>query len=315
MALACVISQITSRKRGNTMSKERQAEQMRNGQGFIAALDQSGGSTPKALRLYGVEESDYNTDAEMFDLVHAMRTRIAQAPAFTGDKVLGAILFEMTMDRQMDGKPAATYLWEERGVVPFLKVDKGLADEDNGVQVMKPMPDLDALLDRAVKAGIFGTKMRSVINAANPAGIKAVVAQQFEVAKQILGHGLIPIVEPEVTISISDKAEAEEMLLAEITAQLDALDGDAQVMLKLTLPETDNLYQPLVNHPRVMRVVALSGGYSRDEANARLSRNTGMIASFSRALTEGLSAQQSDDTFNSTIAASIDSICAASVAG
>ncbi|HKL05685.1 MAG TPA: fructose bisphosphate aldolase [Roseovarius sp.] len=297
------------------MSKERQAEQMRNGQGFIAALDQSGGSTPKALRLYGVEESDYNTDAEMFDLVHAMRTRIAQAPAFTGDKVLGAILFEMTMDRQMDGKPAATYLWEERGVVPFLKVDKGLADEDNGVQVMKPMPDLDALLDRAVKAGIFGTKMRSVINAANPAGIKAVVAQQFEVAKQILGHGLIPIVEPEVTISISDKAEAEEMLLAEITAQLDALDGDAQVMLKLTLPETDNLYQPLVNHPRVMRVVALSGGYSRDEANARLSRNTGMIASFSRALTEGLSAQQSDDTFNSTIAASIDSICAASVAG
>jgi len=297
------------------MSKERQAEQMRNGQGFIAALDQSGGSTPKALRLYGVEESDYNTDAEMFDLVHAMRTRIAQAPAFTGDKVLGAILFEMTMDRQMDGKPAATYLWEERGVVPFLKVDKGLADEDNGVQVMKPMPDLDALLERAVKAGIFGTKMRSVINAANPAGIKAVVAQQFEVAKQILGHGLIPIVEPEVTISISDKTEAEEMLLAEITAQLDALDGDAQVMLKLTLPETDNLYQPLVNHPRVMRVVALSGGYSRDEANARLSRNTGMIASFSRALTEGLSAQQSNDAFNSTIAASIDSICAASVAG
>ena len=297
------------------MSKERQAEQMRNGQGFIAALDQSGGSTPKALRLYGVEESDYSSDAEMFDLVHTMRTRIAQAPAFTGDKVLGAILFEMTMDRQMDGKPAATFLWQERGVVPFLKVDKGLADEDNGVQVMKPMPDLDALLDRAVKAGIFGTKMRSVINAANPAGIKAVVAQQFEVAKQILGHGLIPIVEPEVTISISDKTEAEEMLLAEITAQLDALDGDAQVMLKLTLPETDNLYQPLVNHPRVMRVVALSGGYSRDEANARLSRNTGMIASFSRALTEGLSAQQSDDAFNSTIAASIDSICAASVAG
>jgi len=297
------------------MSKERQAEQMRNGQGFIAALDQSGGSTPKALRLYGVEESDYSSDAEMFDLVHTMRTRIAQAPAFTGDKVLGAILFEMTMDRQMDGKPAATFLWQERGVVPFLKVDKGLADEENGVQVMKPMPDLDALLDRAVKAGIFGTKMRSVINAANPEGIKAVVAQQFEVAKQILGHGLIPIVEPEVTISISDKAEAEEILLAEITAQLDALDADAQVMLKLTLPETDNLYQPLVNHSRVMRVVALSGGYSRDEANGRLSRNTGMIASFSRALTEGLSAQQSDDAFNTTIAASINSICAASVAG
>lgn len=297
------------------MSKERQAEQMRNGQGFIAALDQSGGSTPKALRLYGVEEAQYGTDAEMFDLVHAMRTRIAQAPAFTGDKVLGAILFEMTMDREMGGKPAATYLWEDRGVVPFLKVDKGLADEDNGVQMMKPMPDLDALLERAVKAGIFGTKMRSVINAANPAGIKAVVAQQFEVAKQILGHGLIPIIEPEVTISISDKAEAEDMLLAEITAQLDALEADSQVMLKLTLPETDNLYQPLVNHPRVMRVVALSGGYSREEANARLSRNTGMIASFSRALTEGLSAQQSDDEFNTTIAASIASIRAASVAG
>ncbi|NHQ73355.1 fructose bisphosphate aldolase [Roseovarius gahaiensis] len=297
------------------MSKERQAEQMRNGQGFIAALDQSGGSTPKALRLYGVEETQYGTDAEMFDLVHAMRTRIAQAPAFAGDKVLGAILFEMTMDREMGGKPAATYLWEDRGVVPFLKVDKGLADEDNGVQMMKPMPDLDALLERAVKAGIFGTKMRSVINAANPAGIKAVVAQQFEVAKQILGHGLIPIIEPEVTISISDKAEAEDMLLAEITAQLDALEADSQVMLKLTLPETDNLYQPLVNHPRVMRVVALSGGYSREEANARLSRNTGMIASFSRALTEGLSAQQSDDEFNTTIAASIASIRAASVAG
>lgn len=297
------------------MSKERQAEQMRNGQGFIAALDQSGGSTPKALRLYGVEESEYNSDAEMFNMIHAMRARIAQAPAFTGDKVLGAILFEMTMDRKIDGKPSATFLWEDRGVVPFLKVDKGLADEENGAQVMKPMPELDALLERAVKAGVFGTKMRSVINAANPAGIKAVVAQQFEVAKQILGHGLIPIVEPEVTISISDKAEAEEILLTEITAQLDALPDDQQVMLKLTLPETDNLYKPLVDHPRVMRIVALSGGYSRDEANSRLSRNTGMIASFSRALTEGLSAQQSDDEFNATIATSIDSIHQASVAG
>ena len=297
------------------MSKERQAEQMRNGQGFIAALDQSGGSTPKALRLYGVEESEYTSDAEMFDMIHAMRARIAQAPAFTGDKVLGAILFEMTMDRKIDGKPSATFLWEDRGVVPFLKVDKGLADEENGAQVMKPMPELDALLERAVKAGVFGTKMRSVINAADPAGIKAVVAQQFEVAKQILGHGLIPIVEPEVTISISDKAEAENILLTEITAQLDALPDDQQVMLKLTLPETDNLYKPLVDHPRVMRVVALSGGYSRDEANARLSRNTGMIASFSRALTEGLSAQQSDDEFNATIATSIDSIHQASVAG
>ncbi|GGO57970.1 fructose-bisphosphate aldolase, class I [Roseovarius pacificus] len=297
------------------MSKERQAEQMRNGQGFIAALDQSGGSTPKALRLYGVEESEYTSDAEMFDMIHAMRARIAQAPAFTGDKVLGAILFEMTMDRKIDGKPSATFLWEDRGVVPFLKVDKGLADEENGAQAMKPMPELDALLERAVKAGVFGTKMRSVINAANPAGIKAVVAQQFEVAKQILGHGMIPIVEPEVTISISDKAEAEEILLTEITAQLDALPDDQQVMLKLTLPETDNLYKPLVDHPRVMRVVALSGGYSRDEANSRLSRNTGMIASFSRALTEGLSAQQSDDEFNATIATSIDSIHQASVAG
>lgn len=297
------------------MSKERQAEQMRNGQGFIAALDQSGGSTPKALCLYGVEESEYTSDAEMFDMIHAMRARIAQAPAFTGDKVLGAILFEMTMDRKIDGKPSASFLWEDRGVVPFLKVDKGLADEENGAQVMKPMPELDALLERAVKAGVFGTKMRSVINAADPVGIKAVVAQQFEVAKQILGHGLIPIVEPEVTISISDKAEAEDILLAEITAQLDALPDDQQVMLKLTLPETDNLYKPLVDHPRVMRVVALSGGYSRDEANARLSRNTGMIASFSRALTEGLSAQQSDDEFNATIAISIDSIHQASVAG
>lgn len=297
------------------MSKERQAEQMRNGQGFIAALDQSGGSTPKALRLYGVEESEYASDAEMFDMIHAMRARIAQAPAFTGDKVLGAILFEMTMDRKIDGKPSATFLWEDRGVVPFLKVDKGLADEENGAQVMKPMPELDALLERAVKAGVFGTKMRSVINAADPAGIKAVVAQQFEVAKQILSHGLIPIVEPEVTISINDKAEAESILLAEIIAQLDALPDDQQVMLKLTLPETDNLYKPLVDHPRVMRVVALSGGYSRDEANARLSRNTGMIASFSRALTEGLSAQQSDDEFNATIATSIDSIHQASVAG
>ena len=297
------------------MSKERQAEQMRNGQGFIAALDQSGGSTPKALRLYGVEESDYGSEAEMFDLIHAMRARIAQAPDFNGDKILGAILFEMTMDREIAGKPSASYLWEERGVVPFLKVDKGLAAEVDGVQMMKPMPDLDALLQRAVKAGIFGTKMRSVINAADAGGIKAVVGQQFEVARQILGHGLVPIVEPEVTISIADKAQAEEMLLAELTAQLDALPEDKQVMLKLTLPETDNLYHPLVAHPNVMRMVALSGGYSREEANARLGRNAGMIASFSRALTEGLSAQQSDAEFNATIGRSIDSIHRASVSG
>lgn len=294
---------------------EAQAEQMRTGRGFIAALDQSGGSTPKALRLYDVSEDEYDTEEQMFDLVHAMRTRIAQAPDFTGDKVIGAILFEMTMDRQMGGKPTARFMWEDRGVVPFLKVDKGLADERDQVQVMKPMPDLDALLARAVQAGIFGTKMRSVINGASPSGIRAVVSQQFEVGRQILAHGLVPIIEPEVTISIADKAEAEDILLAEITAHLDALPGDAQVMLKLTLPEVANLYRPLVDHPRVMRVVALSGGYSRDEANGRLAQNTGVIASFSRALTEGLSAQQSDDQFNTVIGQSIDGIYQASIAG
>nr|WP_319948787.1 fructose bisphosphate aldolase [uncultured Shimia sp.] len=297
------------------MSNNSQAEQVTSGQGFIAALDQSGGSTPKALGLYGVKDDAYGSEAEMFDLIHAMRARIAKAPAFTGDRVVGAILFEMTMDRDVDGKPTATYLWEDRGVVPFLKVDKGLADEANGVQVMKPMPDLDALLERAVKAGIFGTKMRSVINAANPDGIADVVAQQFEVGKQILGHGLMPIIEPEVTISIADKAAAEDILATEITKQLDALSEDQQVMLKLTLPETSNHYKTLVDHPRVMRVVALSGGYSRDEANTRLSHNAGIIASFSRALTEGLSAQQDDDAFNETIAGTIDSIYKASVAG
>ncbi|RKT30512.1 fructose-bisphosphate aldolase class I [Roseovarius halotolerans] len=297
------------------MSRERQAEQVRNANGFIAALDQSGGSTPKALRLYGIEEDRYSSDAEMFDLIHEMRSRIARAPAFSGDHIIGAILFEMTMERDIDGKPAPDYLWQERGVVPFLKVDKGLADEENGVQLMKPMPDLDALLERAVKAGIFGTKMRSVINAANPEGIKAVVAQQFEVGRQILGHGLVPIIEPEVTISIADKAEAEDILRDAIAAELDALPEDSQVMLKLTLPESANLYAPLIAHPRVMRVVALSGGYARDEANARLARNTGMVASFSRALTEGLSDAQTDDEFNATIGESIRSIYDASVAG
>lgn len=297
------------------MANQAQIDQMTSGAGFIAALDQSGGSTPKALRLYGVEEDAYGSEEEMFDLIHAMRARIATAPAFTGEKVVGAILFEMTMDRKIDGKPTATYMWEERGVVPFLKVDKGLADEENGAQVMKPMPELDALCERAVKAGVFGTKMRSVINAANAQGIAAVVAQQFDIGKQILGHGLMPIIEPEVTISISDKAAAEEILLAEITKQLDALPDDQKIMLKLTLPETANHYQSLVNHPKVMRVVALSGGYSREEANDRLSNNAGMIASFSRALTEGLSAQQSDDEFNATIARSIGTIYDASVAG
>ncbi len=302
-------------KGGPGMTKQAQIEQMTSGAGFIAALDQSGGSTPKALRLYGVEEDQYGSEAEMFDMIHAMRARIAKAPAFSGEKVIGAILFEMTMEREIDGKPTATYMWEERGVVPFLKVDKGLAEEANGVQVMKPMPELDALLGRAVKAGIFGTKMRSVINAANPEGIKAVVAQQFEVGQEILGHGLLPIIEPEVTISIADKAQAEDILRAELVAHLDALPEGQKVMLKLTLPEVANHYKALVDHPKVMRVVALSGGYSREEANDRLSQNTGVIASFSRALTEGLTADQSDADFNDTIAGTIESIYAASVAG
>ncbi|MEX0339576.1 MAG: fructose bisphosphate aldolase [Arenibacterium sp.] len=297
------------------MSDPRQTEQMTSGKGFVAALDQSGGSTPKALKLYGVEESAYDSETEMFDLIHQMRTRIVTAPDFDGGKVVGAILFEQTMDRDVDGTPTAQYLWEKRGVVPFLKIDKGLADEADGVRVMKPMPDLDALLARAVKAGIFGTKMRSVIDSASPSGVKAIVDQQFDVGLQVLGHGLVPIIEPEVTISIADKAEAENLLLAEITRRLDALPDDKQVMLKLTLPEVANLYKPLVDHPRVMRVVALSGGYSREEANTRLSQNTGMIASFSRALTEGLSAQQSDDAFNDMLSGTIDSIYAASVAG
>jgi fructose-bisphosphate aldolase class I len=297
------------------MPNQDQTDLIRNGQGFIAALDQSGGSTPKALRLYGVGEEAYSNEAEMFDLVHAMRARIVQSPAFNGDRVVGAILFEMTMDRQIGGKPSAQFLWEDCGVVPFLKVDKGLAAEDNGCQVMKPMPDLDALLDRAVANGVYGTKMRSVISAANPAGIKAVVEQQFEVGKQILAKGLLPIIEPEVTITIADKSEAEEMLRDVILAHLDALADDQMVMLKLTLPEVDNLYKPLVDHPRVLKVVALSGGYNREEANDRLSRQTGMIASFSRALTEGLSANQTDEQFNAVLDASIQSIRDASVAG
>lgn len=297
------------------MAREQQAQQMRQGEGFIAALDQSGGSTPKALKAYGIEADAYGSEGEMFDLIHAMRARIVQAPAFTGDKVIGAILFEMTMDREIGGKLSARALWENHRVVPFLKVDKGLADEARKVQLMKPMPDLDTLLRRAVAAGIFGTKMRSVIHGADADGIAAVVAQQFEIGRQILAHGLVPIIEPEVNIAAPDKAQAEEMLLAALTRALDALPEGQEVMLKLTLPEHDNLYAPLVAHPKVMRVVALSGGYSRDEANARLARNAGVIASFSRALTEGLSAQQSDADFNTTLAESIDSIHAASVAG
>ncbi|MBL4749344.1 MAG: fructose bisphosphate aldolase [Amylibacter sp.] len=297
------------------MSKSSQTQQMQSGAGFIAALDQSGGSTPKALKLYGVWEDAYENDAQMYDLIHAMRARIATAPAFTGDKVIGAILFEMTMDRQIMGKPTATYLWEERGVVPFLKIDKGLEEEANGVRLMKPIPELDATLKRAVAAGIFGTKMRSVIDAASATGIAAIVAQQFKLGQQILSHGLMPILEPEVTISISDKSKAEELLVAQITKHLDALPEDQQFMLKLSLPNQANIYKPLVDHPRVMRVVALSGGYSRDDANDKLAQNAGIIASFSRALTEGLSADQSDDIFNAVISDTIDSICAASMAG
>ena len=299
----------------NLMVNQQQADKMTTGNGFIAALDQSGGSTPKALRLYGVEESAYSSEEEMFDLIHQMRSRIITSPVFNGDRVLAAILFEQTMDRSIEGKPTATYLWEDTSVVPLLKIDKGLADVENGVQVMKPMPGLDDLLARAAKGGIFGTKERSVIGAANADGIAAVVAQQFEVAKQVLSHGLIPIIEPEVTISISDKAAAEDLLRDEITKNLDALPADQKVMLKLTLPTVANHYRSLVDHPNVMRVVALSGGYSRDDANKMLAENSGVIASFSRALTEGLSAQQSDDEFNATLDTSIQSIHDASVAG
>ena len=292
-----------------------QAERMTSGDGFIAALDQSGGSTPKALRLYGIEEDSYSSDAEMFDLIHEMRSRIVMSPVFGGDRVLAAILFEETMDRDFGDTPAATYLWDEKGVVPFLKIDKGLADPADGVQLMKPIPGLDDLLTRAVEKGIFGTKERSVIGGANPAGIAAIVEQQFELARQVLSHGLIPILEPEVTVTIDDKAAAEDLLLEQIRNHLDDVADDQRVMLKLSLPTVPNHYEPLIRHPRVMRVVALSGGYSRTEANALLAQNTGLIASFSRALTEGLSAQQSDQDFNATLDAAIQSIYDASVAG
>ncbi|NVK47732.1 MAG: fructose bisphosphate aldolase [Rhodobacteraceae bacterium] len=297
------------------MSIQEMTAKMGEGQGFIAALDQSGGSTPKALKLYGVEESEYSGDEEMFDMVHAMRSRIIQSPSFTGDKVIGAILFEMTMDREVGGKPTSLFLWEDKGVVPFLKIDKGLEAEANGVQLMKPMPGLDDLLARAAKLKVFGTKERSVINAANPEGIKAVVDQQFEIGEQVIKAGLMPILEPEVTITIADKAEAEVLLREEILKHLDAMDESKQVMLKLSLPTEANFYKPLVDHPRVLKVVALSGGYGRDEANDILSKNTGMIASFSRALSEGLNAKQSDAEFDATLKAAVDSIQAASIAG
>ncbi len=297
------------------MSKALQTQQIASGQGFIAALDQSGGSTPKALMQYEVAETDYSNDAEMYDLIHEMRARIIKSPAFTGDKVVGAILFEMTMERDIDGTPTADYLWSQRQVVPFLKVDKGLAEIANGVQCLKDMPDLDALLIRAVDKNIFGTKMRSVILEANPKGIQDVVAQQFAIGKQILGHGLMPIIEPEITITMDNKAQAEQMLCDAILAELDGLNDDQQVMLKLSLPDIANQYQPLVNHPKVLKVVALSGGYSRDVANSMLAKNTQMIASFSRALTQGLSAKQSDKAFDDMLAATIDSIYQASIAG
>ena len=290
-----------------------QLNKVSTGQGFIAALDQSGGSTPKALKLYGVEADAYKNDAEMFDLVHAMRSRIVTSPAFDGRRVLGAILFEATMDRQIDGIDAATYLWERKQVVPFLKVDKGLADEADGVQLMKAMPELDALLERAAGKGIFGTKMRSVVNAANEKGIAAVLDQQFAVGQQILAAGLMPILEPEVSIGAADKKEAEALLKDGFLKRLDALPGTSKVMLKLTLPTVDGFFSELVAHPKVVRVVALSGGYARDQANVQLSRNAGIIASFSRALTEGLSAQQSDAEFNAALDKAIESIYQASI--
>lgn len=291
---------------------EQQLQRVRNDDGFIAALDQSGGSTPKALGLYGIADGSWADEEEMFDLMHAMRSRIMMSSAFTGERVLGAILFEMTMDRLVDGVPTASYLWERKNVVPFLKVDKGLADQVDGAQVMKPMPELDALLERAVSAGIFGTKMRSVISSANPAGVSAVVSQQFEVGHQILSAGLVPIIEPEVDIHAPDKAEAEEMLRDAILNELASVDADSPVMLKLTLPEVDGLYDVFVNHDSVARVVALSGGYSREVANERLSRNRGVIASFSRALTEGLAAGQTDAEFDAMLDRSIEGIYQAS---
>jgi fructose-bisphosphate aldolase class I len=291
---------------------EQQLSKVSDADGFVAALDQSGGSTPKALKLYGIEESAYSSESEMFDLIHGMRSRIISSPAFGGNRIVGAILFEMTMDRQIEGQDTAQFLWEQKQVVPFLKVDKGLADEANDAQVMKPIDGLADLLARAVDKGIFGTKMRSVIKMANPAGVKAVVDQQFEIGHQIIEAGLVPIIEPEVDINSAQKAEAEELLRDAIAAHLDQLGSDQTVMLKLTLPETDNFYADLVAHDRVTRVVALSGGYSRDEANARLSRNNGVIASFSRALTEGLSAGQSDAEFDATLEATIQSIFEAS---
>ena len=289
-----------------------QLEQLKNSTGFIAALDQSGGSTPKALKMYGVDENEYSSEDEMYAKVHEMRTRIMTNSNFNSENILGAILFENTMDREVNGKPTAHYLWQEKQVIPILKVDKGLADEENSVQVMKPMPDLGALLDKAVGCGIFGTKMRSVIKSNNAQGIKDVVAQQFEIGKQIIAKGLVPIIEPEVDINSDKKAECEEILRDELLANLNSLGQGENVIFKLTLPETANYYKSCIDHNNVHKVVALSGGYSREEANRRLSENTQMIASFSRALAEGLSAQQSDDEFTQTLGTSISAIVNAS---
>ncbi len=297
------------------MPNEKQADRMTSGKGFIAALDQSGGSTAKALRLYGIEDNAYSSEKEMFDLIHEMRSRIIMSPVFTGDRVLAAILFEQTMDREIAGVPSTTYLWETKGVVPILKIDKGLLEASDDVQLMKPIPGLDELLERAVRKGVFGTKERSVIGGANAEGIAAVIAQQFELAHQVLSHGLVPIIEPEVTISIPDKAQAEDILRDEITKHLESVPAGQRVMLKLSLPTEVNHYRDLVEHPKVMRVLALSGGYSREEADELLAKNTGVIASFSRALTEGLSADQTDQQFNATLDKAIQSIYDASVAG
>ncbi|MBS0642422.1 MAG: fructose bisphosphate aldolase [Acetobacteraceae bacterium] len=294
------------------MSDPKMLEQMSRKNGFIAALDQSGGSTPGALRQYGVAEDSYSGDAQMFELIHEMRVRIMTAPPFNGDKVIGAILFERTMDGEAKGTPVPTYLWKERGVVPFLKVDKGLEAEADGVQMMKPISGLDALLERAGKLGIFGTKMRSVINLPSKSGIAANVAQQFEIGEQICKHGMVPIIEPEVSIKSPDKKGAEAILLEELTRNLDKLPAGRQVMLKLTIPTVDNLFEPLTKHPRIVRVVALSGGYTRADSCVKLAANRGMIASFSRAFTEGLKRSMSDAEFNAALAQSIDEIYRAS---
>ena len=292
---------------------QEQLEFVKNGKGFIAALDQSGGSTPKALALYGVSEDQYSTEEEMYDLIHEMRTRVMTAPSFSSDSIIGAILFEQTMDRKVEGQYTADYLWQQKGVVPFLKVDKGLADEENGVQVMKLIPDLDDVLKRANERNIFGTKMRSVIKEANPEGIKKVVEQQFEVGKQILAAGLVPILEPEVDINSANKEQIEQILKEEMLKQLDQLSEDQNVMIKITIPTVDNFFKELIDHPRVLRVVALSGGYKRDDANQKLAANKGLIASFSRALSEGVSASQSDEEFNAMLENSIKGIYEASI--